>query len=109
MSLNLGEEIVSVGGASYSEVDADGKILWCLEGDSMYDKRRPMSSRSQHDYPTLVIEAGNSQGLNGLQGKTRLLWFEKSLAHVKLSRLNENSNSTCIEKWIPRLATRRDS
>ena len=100
MAIGLLTEFVSVGSATYSDVDSQGHVLWHLEGDS---KRRPTSSRGRKDFPTFVIEAGNSQSWGSLTAKASL-WFKKSNGRVRivvLVKIIEGSNTIKIEKWKP--------
>jgi hypothetical protein len=100
VAIGLLTEFVSVGSATYSDVDHQGDVLWHLEGDS---KRRPTSSRGRKDFPTFVIEAGICQSWGSLAAKARL-WFTKSNCGVRivvLVKIIEGSNTIKIEKWKP--------
>jgi hypothetical protein len=74
IAMGIDTEFVTVGCATYEDFN-QGSLLWRLEGDSA---RRPNSARGRDDYPTLVIESGNTQSWGSLKSKARLCSIKRS-------------------------------
>ena len=99
VSMGLRREFMNIGSTTFMDKDTNGNITSEGEGDSC---RKPGSMRTnKYQYPTLVIEAGWSQTLQGLRQKARW-WFNKSNGDVKIVLLvksSPRSNHIRIEKW----------
>jgi len=68
-----------------------------LEGDSA---RRLNSARGRDDYPTLIIESGNTQSWGSLKSKARLF---RAVRIVVLVKISDESNCIKLEKWVPNI------
>lgn len=96
LQMGLGDEWQCQGATTFRPTNGAGAGG---EGDS---SRRPRSQRPlPRDWPTLVIEAGMSQTLNGLRDKMRW-WFRASNHAVKivlLAKLEQHQQRVILEKW----------
>jgi hypothetical protein len=98
-SMGLGSEFESAGSTTFSHQNRAGRTTGRGEADSA---RLPESLRPlRTDWPTLVIEAGDSQSMPGLKLKARW-WFHASNHHVKIVLLVKwfrQSERIILQKW----------